>query len=115
MIKKQPVICLETGEKFESLNECARIIGIHPSSLYSAITDGHAARGHHYFYAEKPQPPKEFFYYPRKKAVKVRCIETGEVFESSTQAMEKTGINRKDIYRAINNKAGGFHWEAVDD
>ena len=54
-------------------------------------------------------------YHPRKKAVKVRCIETGEVFESSTQAMEKTGINRKDIYRAINNKAGGFHWEAVDD
>lgn len=99
MIKKQPVICLETGEKFESLNECARIIGIHPSSLYSAITDGHAARGHHYFYAEKPQPPKEFFYHPRKKAVKVRCIETGEVFESSTQAMEKTGINRKDIPR----------------
>lgn len=29
--------------------------------------------------------------------------------------MEKTGINRREIYRAINNKAGGFHWESVDD
>lgn len=29
--------------------------------------------------------------------------------------MEKTGIDRREIYRAINNKAGGFHWEVVDD
>ena len=115
MIKKQPVICLETGEKFESLNECARIIGIHPSFSYSAITDGHAARGITISMLRNRNHLRSSSTNPRKKAVKVRCIETGEVFESSTQAMEKTGINRKDIYRAINNKAGGFHWEAVDD
>lgn len=114
MRKKQPVICLETGEKFESLSECARVIGVHCSSLYSAITDEHAVLGHHYFYADKPQPPEEFFSHSRTP-MKVRCIETGEVFESTRKAMEKTGINRREIYRAINNKAGGFHWESVDD
>lgn len=54
MIKTQPVICLETGEKFESFNECARAIGVPRSTLYNAVTKGHATRGHHYFYAEKP-------------------------------------------------------------
>lgn len=115
MIKTQPVVCLETGEKFGSFNECARAIGVARSTLYNAVTKGHATRGHHYFYADKPQPPKEFFDHPRGKAyVKVRCIETGEVFESAREATEKTGIDRAEIYRAINNKAGGFHWEAVD-
>lgn len=116
MIKTQPVICLETGEKFESFNECARAIGVPRSTLYNAVTKGHATRGHHYFYAEKPQPSDEFFNHPRGKArVRVRCIETGEVFESTRKVMEKTGIDRREIYRAINNKAGGFHWEVVDD
>ena len=38
MIKTQPVICLETGEKFESFNECARAIGVPRSTLYNAVT-----------------------------------------------------------------------------
>lgn len=46
MIKTQPVICLETGEKFESFNECARAIGVPRSTLYNAVTKGHATRGH---------------------------------------------------------------------
>lgn len=75
MIKTQPVICLETGEKFESFNECTRAIGVPRSTLYNAVTKGHATRGHHYFYAEKPQPSDEFFDHPRGKArVRVRCI-----------------------------------------
>lgn len=49
------------------------------------------------------------------KTQPVICLETGEVFESTRRAMEKTGIDRREIYRAINNKAGGFHWEVVDD
>ena len=51
----------------------------------------------------------------RKQPVKVRCIETGEVFESIRMAMEMTGVSRRAIYHAITNEAGGFHWEAVDD
>ena len=47
--------------------------------------------------------------------MKVRCIETGEVFESIRMAMEMTGVSRRAIYHAITNEAGGFHWEAVDD
>lgn len=116
MIKIRPVICLETGEKIDSFNECARSIGVPRSTLYNAVTKGHATRGHHYFYADKMQPPEGFFDHPHGKArVRVRCIETGEVFESTRKAMEKTGIDRREIYRAINNRAGGFHWEAVDD
>lgn len=116
MRRIQPIICLETGEKYESVDKCAKTIGVHRSSLYSALKKGHAAHGLHYYYAEKPKPPKEFFDHPvRQQPVRVRCIETGEVFESIRKAMEMTGVSRRAIYHAITNEAGGLHWEAVDD
>ena len=116
MRREQPIICLETGMRYESVDKCAKTIGVHRSSLYSALKKGHAAHGFHYYYAEKPRPSKEFFDHSgRKQPVKVRCIETGEVFESIRMAMEMTGVSRRAIYHAITNEAGGFHWEAVDD
>lgn len=72
--------------RYESVDKCAKTIGVHRSSLYSALKKGHAAHGFHYYYAEKPRPSKEFFDHSgRKQPVKVRCIETGEVFESIRQ------------------------------
>lgn len=121
MIKTQPVICLETGEKFESFNECARAIGVPRSTLYNAVTKGHATRGHHYFYAEKPQPSDEFFNHPRGKArVRVRCIETGEVFLSAHDAQKSVSPNSVNGNRVScacrsGNRYRGYHWEYVDD
>lgn len=98
MRRKQPIICLETGMRYESVDKCAKTIGVHRSSLYSALKKGHAAHGFHYYYAEKPKPSKEFFDHSgRKQPVKVRCIETGEVFESIRMAMEMTGVSRRAI------------------
>ena len=44
---------------------------------------------------------------------KVRCVETGVVYESGQAACADTGA--KNICRAIKNgtKAGGYHWEYV--
>lgn len=47
--------------RYESVDKCAKTIGVHRSSLYSALKKGHAAHGFHYYYAEKPRPSKEFF------------------------------------------------------
>lgn len=57
-------------------------------------------------------------YYVLKNGVmrKVRCIETGEVFESERQAREKCGYNSQRIGEACRNgiKVNGLHWEYVD-
>ena len=45
---------------------------------------------------------------------KVLCVETGEVFESMTDAQRMTGICYCGIGKACNGKlktAGGFHWK----
>lgn len=47
---------------------------------------------------------------------KVRCIETGIVYNSQVEAQELTGISRKWISACINGyqkTAAGLHWEAV--
>lgn len=49
---------------------------------------------------------------PHKKAV--RCIETGEVFESFADAARKTGLNRTKIVSVCTGKrksTGGMHFE----
>ena len=52
------------------------------------------------------------------KSKKVRCIETGQEFDSIKQASEKTGLNMTGISECCRgNKRyktyGGFHWEFI--
>ena len=48
----------------------------------------------------------------------VRCIETGIVYCSQTEAAKETGINITCISQVCNGKyktAGGYHWEFVKE
>ena len=47
----------------------------------------------------------------------VRCIETGEIFENSAEASRSVGLNIRAVCTAIhrNIKAGGYHWEYLED
>lgn len=48
-----------------------------------------------------------------KDKIKVICIETGTEYESASDAMKQTGIDRSSISkvcRGLANTAGGFHW-----
>lgn len=52
-----------------------------------------------------------------KSSKKVRCIETGIIYESMLQASEETGVNQGNISLCCRGKrktAGGKHWEYVD-
>lgn len=47
------------------------------------------------------------------KRKKVKCFETGEVYQSTLEAQRKTGINNGSISRCARgliNMAGGFSW-----
>lgn len=53
----------------------------------------------------------------RKHFKAVRCIETGQVFESLKQAAEFAGISYNCISRVVHGRrqsSAGFHWEFVD-
>lgn len=51
-----------------------------------------------------------------KNTVKVKCVETGECFESIKQAAQHIGISRCAINAAVsgrNKTAGGYRWSIV--
>lgn len=50
-----------------------------------------------------------------KRRRKVRCTETGVVYESIKDAAERTKISPNDIGSAASGMAGGYHWEYADD
>lgn len=54
---------------------------------------------------------------PNHKCRKVRCVETGVVYESSMDAQRKTGLFATLIIRVCRGKqgtTGGLHWEYAD-
>ena len=53
-----------------------------------------------------------------KIAKKIKCIETGEEFDSQIEASKKYGISPTNISLCVNQKqkiAGGYHWERVSE
>lgn len=111
--KSRPVICLETGERFESMKEAMERYGVSSGSLNSALTYGYSAGGYHFYRADEPKPVDSFFKPKRRR--KVRCTETGVVYESIKDAAERTKISPHGIGSAASGVAGGYHWEYADD
>ena len=53
-----------------------------------------------------------------RKARKVRCIETGEVYNSYNEASKATGISKDSVRAVVSGKkesVKGFHFEAVEE
>ena len=51
---------------------------------------------------------------PAHNRRKVKCVETGEIFDSAYDASRKTGISQSHISQVCNGKqktTGGFHWK----
>ena len=46
---------------------------------------------------------------------KIRCTETGVVYESIRDAAERTKISPNGIGSAASGMAGGYHWEYAED
>lgn len=52
------------------------------------------------------------------RAQVVRCIDTGEIFQTITEASTKYGVHRTNISqvcRGLYKTAGGYHWEYVKE
>ena len=67
-----------------------------------------------YFYYGDELKPDDSFFKPKRRR-KVRCTETGVVYESIKDAAERTKISPNGIGSAASGMAGGYHWEYADD
>lgn len=53
----------------------------------------------------------------KTKGKKIRCVETGIVYESTYEVERKTGLNHSSICKCCKGKlktCGGYHWKYVD-
>lgn len=109
----RPIICLETNERFESQTMAAKAVGVPRGAICNALKTHMATKGLHFYYANEPKPDEEFF--RNRSWTRVRCVETGVVYKTITQAAKETGASRAGICGAASGMAGGYHWEYADD
>lgn len=106
------VRCKETGVVYESIAQAARETGVSERNIQAAAKRHGTAKGLHFYYADEPEPDDLL---PSKRGIRVRCVETGVVYKTITQAAKETGASQAGICGAASGMAGGYRWEYVDD
>ena len=111
---KRKVICVNTGEIFESIMSASRFYDITESNIRKACYgDQITAGGYQWKYYQEGMnyelektPIKG-----EKSKKKVLCVETNTVYNSQKEARQATGITTiGDCLRGRINKAGGYTW-----
>ena len=111
----RPIICLETNERFESQAKAAKAVGVPRAAIYAALRGHIATKGLHFYFADEPKPDEEFF--RNRSWTRVRCVETGVVYESIAQAARETGVSDRDIQAAAkrHGTTKGLHFYYADE
>ena len=117
---KKRVRCIETGEEFESLAAAGKKYNVYPTTISKACKKLlKTVVGKHWEFIDyeiKTNPIVKNGNLVRRKSV--RCIETGEIFESIGMAARKYKTitsNISSVCRGVNKTASGKHWEFVND
>lgn len=109
----QVVVCYETGEEFPTVRAAAKRYHLSANTIYLSINRGYSAGGLHWYYKSNGRP--DISTLKPMKTRKVVCEETGEVFDSITDAAETYGVG--NISQIIKNGwalHGRFHFRYED-
>jgi hypothetical protein len=116
--RKIPLICIETQKVFDSAQEAADEMGLCRTSVSKAAKGKQDTCGGFHFAVLsdyntgqiKRFIPSPFVYRH------VRCVTTGEEFDSVCDASRKTGLSRRGISYACNGthkSCGKMQWEFI--
>lgn len=125
--REKPVLCVETGLVFGSHLEAARFCGGSRKGIGEAVRRGVKCRGYYWCPADVDphdwEPLKSTLYCAEKRHIRrncrpVRCVETGEVFQTAGDAAATIGEGHGENIRAAikaGKTRGGYHWRYADD
>ena len=126
--QKRAVICLETSEVFPTIRQAAKWLGMVHGAVSRACRKHYAAGGYHFRYLDdvpeeqravkvNPQGAPDKTLSLKGNSHPVKCVESGEIFESVLAAARYYKINHSNIRQACrtNWRAGGLHWCFVDE
>jgi hypothetical protein len=117
---KNVIRCVETDKFYKSINSAHRLTGVSIQSLTSVV-NGRAKTANNYHWERIPYTdnlvierdiPKP----PGSTKVKVKCVETGKVYNTITEAAKALGIDSSNIsgvLYGVRITAGGYHWKRV--
>lgn len=120
-ICKRPVICLETGKIYSNPRECAADINTGFREVLAICKGKHLTlKGYHFQYADEKIQTIEEIESKRKKHGHMRaikCVETGEIYESAAECARKNGLTHSPIQKSCKRyvPAGGKHYIYADD
>lgn len=75
---RKHVVCIETGEEFDSIDKAAISLGVSSSYLRGLLCKGKPYEGLHFI--------------KKKNDLRIKCLDTGEIFQSRKHAEAKFGI-----------------------
>lgn len=118
-VNKKPVICIDTGQVFESIIAASRFLDISYSSVNAVLNGFNVFAGGHLFrfvdesLNGKIRSPESIKCFPAKR---VLCVETGEIFSNIKAVAKKFSVKPYVILVAIKTKtkAIGFSWEFTE-
>lgn len=116
---KKGVVCIELNKTYTSIKEASRSTGINDSQITRCCKGkNNTAGGYHWRYFDS-----DYIKYINKKnnSISIKCIETGEIFDSIKQASMCKNIDYCTLVDVISkNKkncytAGGYHWVNINE
>ena len=109
---RKAVVCVETGEVFDSTGIAAYEMGLTISGVSKSARSGQATKGFHFHYIDASSMSIR-----PSKTIPVICVETGKKYDSITAAALAIGQKTpSNIIVALKSggKSGGYHWRFAD-
>lgn len=110
------VINLDTNEVFDNSTEAAKKYNVSKSGIIACcrgITK--TSSGYRWSYLNREESSRKK-HQKQKTQKRVMNIDTGEIYDSLCDAVEKTKIvNIEAVCNGRRNKASGYHWKYLDD
>lgn len=123
--RAKAVYCIELNRIFACMRDAQRELSINAKDIGACCRgDRNTAGNYHWIYAEDIDKCNFEEILSRKKHAqitnkkRVRCKETGEIFDSITQASIQKNADLSSISACCHGKLGhtkGLHWEFVED
>lgn len=113
----RPVVCLDTGETFESAFQAGRAFGIAAGAVRTSASTGVERNGLHFYYGDEPKPGPEFFRERHSKTRPIVCLETGETFDGNPAAARPLHVSPAAISQAVRygTPVAGLHFYHGDE
>lgn len=122
----KPIYCYELDKVFNNCREACKELNLEYRNL-SAVLYGmrHSVNGYSFDFISPTEEEKTRIEKNKAKKAegkhknsrsKILCVETGEIFNSQTEAGEKNNIKPQrisDVVNGYSKTAGGYHWQKI--